>query len=239
MSSQNSPTNQSTGKYNVKYLGGYAPFYKETNGKLSLQGAPDNKVVFECTEFVLEVGFVQIRESRLIGGSSGLFGNQQMLVLDFQDASGYLRSPVFGFIATNIREKHNAEEFHRKLHYQRLQFLRDKSPSQSPENPPPPPPPNVPLNQVMAPGPNPRSPYPDYPAYQSGYQGNFVALCPKCSSNLLPNGKFCPSCGANVTQSFANPEVKERVLLVCPKCQMRVAPGVNFCPQCGEYLSIC
>jgi hypothetical protein len=238
VASQNNTANQNTTKYSVKYMGGYAPFYKETNGKLSLQSDPENKVVFESSEFALEVGFGQIRESRLIGGSSGLFGNQQMLVLDFQDASGYLRSPVFGFIATNVREKHNAEEFHRKLYYNRIQFQNANSPSPTAQNPLPPPPPNVPLNQVMTPQPTLYPAYPAFPAYQAGYQGNFIALCSKCGSKLLPNGKFCPSCGADVSKSLANPEAKERVFLVCPKCQMRVTPGVNFCPQCGEYLGI-
>ncbi len=236
MSSQNNLAGQNTPKYSVKYMGGYAPFYKEANGKLSFQGPPENKVMFESFEFVLEVGFAQIRESRLIGGSSGLFGNQQMLVLDFQDASGYLRSPVFGFIATNIREKHNGQEFHRKLHYQRLQFKNASSSSSTVQNPLPPPPPNVPLNQITATQASPFPAYPAFPTYKTGYEDNFVALCSKCGSKLLPNGKFCPSCGVDVSQSLENPEARERIFLVCRKCQTRVTPGASFCPQCGEYL---
>jgi hypothetical protein len=229
--SQDKTTNQ-TGKYNVKYLGGYPPFWKETSGKLCLYGAPDYKVTFESSEFVLEIGFDQIHQSRVImEGSVGLLGNQQMLAVDFQDAAGYLRSPLFRFAAEHKWETRYAEEFHRKLYYQKIQFNQTKSPSQSAQNPhPPPPPPNLLTNPVAT------APYPAYPTPM--YQGNFVALCPKCNSRLLPNGKFCSSCGTDVSQLLANPQAKEKVMLVCPKCQTHATAGTNYCPNCGEYLGI-
>jgi len=44
--------------------------------------------------------------------------------------------------------------------------------------------------------------------------------CPKCGSTVLPEMKFCESCG-------------EKLVKECPKCKASIGRNKNFCPDCG------
>jgi membrane protease subunit (stomatin/prohibitin family) len=46
--------------------------------------------------------------------------------------------------------------------------------------------------------------------------------CPKCSSPVSADAKFCPECG-NAMQA------KKK----CPKCGTEAAANAKFCPECG------
>ena len=47
--------------------------------------------------------------------------------------------------------------------------------------------------------------------------------CPKCSSKLEPDAKFCPNCGY-------------RLVVECKKCGVDYPVNTKFCKQCGEAL---
>jgi membrane protease subunit (stomatin/prohibitin family) len=50
--------------------------------------------------------------------------------------------------------------------------------------------------------------------------------CPKCNNPVAANAKFCPSCGEKLGGST----------VACPKCNGEVAAGVKFCPNCGNKM---
>ena len=51
------------------------------------------------------------------------------------------------------------------------------------------------------------------------------AFCPGCGRSVVPNAKFCSSCGQRL-------EVK----VFCPSCGSEAAPGAAFCSTCGTKL---
>jgi len=49
--------------------------------------------------------------------------------------------------------------------------------------------------------------------------------CPKCSNPVLPDSKFCPSCGSKLS-----------AILYCPSCSTVNQPGSKFCSKCGKKI---
>lgn len=49
--------------------------------------------------------------------------------------------------------------------------------------------------------------------------------CPACGKDIPYGSKFCPECGANLSQTVA-----------CPKCGTQAPVGSKFCQNCGEKL---
>jgi hypothetical protein len=47
--------------------------------------------------------------------------------------------------------------------------------------------------------------------------------CPKCGSPVMPEMKFCESCGTKI-----------EALPACPQCGATLAPDVKFCENCGS-----
>jgi len=54
-----------------------------------------------------------------------------------------------------------------------------------------------------------------------------VTVCGKCGAGLLPDQKFCPSCGAPAEQEQSAPTA-------CAKCGAELTPGQVFCSRCGQ-----
>ena len=50
--------------------------------------------------------------------------------------------------------------------------------------------------------------------------------CPKCSTEISQDSKFCPECGIEL-------ERKEEVVYQCPKCSTEISQDSKFCPECG------
>jgi membrane protease subunit (stomatin/prohibitin family) len=49
-----------------------------------------------------------------------------------------------------------------------------------------------------------------------------MMACPKCNAQIPAGSKFCPSCGTNTQGSN------------CVKCNAKLQPGAKFCPECGS-----
>ena len=50
-----------------------------------------------------------------------------------------------------------------------------------------------------------------------------VAMCPNCGAEAPPSGKFCGSCGQQLTMPVA-----------CARCGTEAPRGTKFCPECGN-----
>ena len=50
--------------------------------------------------------------------------------------------------------------------------------------------------------------------------------CPTCGADLIPNAKFCTSCGSDVTQAKSENQ--------CPSCGAELLPNAKFCDKCGS-----
>jgi len=53
--------------------------------------------------------------------------------------------------------------------------------------------------------------------------------CPKCGTLVDAGTKFCPQCGAPLTEPAAPTN--------CPKCGAKLPAGAKFCPACGEKIA--
>ena len=51
--------------------------------------------------------------------------------------------------------------------------------------------------------------------------------CKSCNQPLLENAKFCPNCGANVSEH----------MIVCKNCKAENAPQAKYCKNCGSALT--
>ncbi len=51
--------------------------------------------------------------------------------------------------------------------------------------------------------------------------------CPECGNPILPDAKFCPSCGHHLM-----------VVQQCGKCGENLPPTAKFCPQCGTAVEL-
>ena len=57
--------------------------------------------------------------------------------------------------------------------------------------------------------------------------------CINCGTELRPNAKFCPKCGATVGASKA---AGTPVAATCPNCGQNLKPGAKFCSKCGAVI---
>ena len=64
----------------------------------------------------------------------------------------------------------------------------------------------------------PMSPQAQWPSPTTG------AMCPKCSSQILPGQQFCGGCGSNLVS-------------YCAKCGVALKEPSRFCGKCGTRLS--
>lgn len=75
----------------------------------------------------------------------------------------------------------------------------------------PPPPPPAPIIEKVAPEPPPKSP------------GKSPVKCSGCHHKIPADAKFCPSCGAPISQ-----------ILNCRFCGKKLESDARFCPDCGK-----
>lgn len=52
--------------------------------------------------------------------------------------------------------------------------------------------------------------------------GSPKSTCPACGAEVLPDARFCGSCGAAIVAAST-----------CGSCGAAISPGARFCPACG------
>ncbi|MHA2008342.1 MAG: zinc ribbon domain-containing protein [Promethearchaeota archaeon] len=54
--------------------------------------------------------------------------------------------------------------------------------------------------------------------------------CPFCGEQIESDAKFCPICGANLTEKLK----EEKKTKICPNCGQELPLEAKFCAKCGE-----
>ncbi|HXW36486.1 MAG TPA: SPFH domain-containing protein [Nitrososphaerales archaeon] len=59
--------------------------------------------------------------------------------------------------------------------------------------------------------------------------------CPNCASLIPMNSKFCPNCGATISQPQAQASAPSGTKpKFCPECGTPIGADAKFCPNCGK-----
>lgn len=60
---------------------------------------------------------------------------------------------------------------------------------------------------------------------EGNWRETIRASCPECGEPMSGNAKFCPGCGAKLSQTAH-----------CPECGAKLQPNAKFCMECGHKI---